>query len=372
LIEHNFTEDHTRKTMYSKLNEVESRYEQVNLSLQRPDIASDQKQYRSLMKELAGLEKVVAVYRDYKKKSQALKTNKELLTSESDQEMRELIREEVKELELDIPRLEEELKILLIPKDPNDDKNIIMEIRAGAGGDEASLFADEMFRSYSHYASALGWKVELISYSPGNVGGAKEIIASISGDSVYSKLKFESGVHRVQRVPKTEAAGRIHTSTITVAIIPEVDEVEVKINLSEVRIDVMRSQGAGGQSVNKTESAVRVTHIPSGIEVKCQEGKSQTSNKEKAFKILFSKLQQIEDDRVRKEASDARLDQIGTGDRSERIRTYNFPQTRITDHRIGLTIHSLNEVMNGAMENLIDPLSAHFQAEALKKQTAQP
>lgn len=356
--------------MFTKLDEVESRYEQVNLSLQRPDIASDQKQYRALMKELADLEKVVTVYREYKQKSKGLKENKDLLGNESDQEMREMIREEINQLEKDIPQLEDQLKILLLPKDPNDDKNILLEIRAGAGGDEASLFGEELFRAYSHYAGTQGWSVELLSFSEGNVGGAKEIVASISGQSVYSKLKYESGVHRVQRVPKTESAGRVHTSTITVAVIPEAEEVDVKLNMNDVRVDVMRASGAGGQSVNRTESAVRLTHLPTNIVVYCQEGKSQTSNKEKAFKVLFSKLQMLEDEKARKEASDQRLEQIGTGDRSERIRTYNFPQTRITDHRIGLTTHALSEVMSGSMENLIDPLTAHFQAEALKKQTS--
>lgn len=355
--------------MFSKLNEVESRYEQINLALQKPDVASDQKQYRKLMKELSDLEKVVSVYREYKTKNASLKENKDMLVSESDNEMREMIKEEIKVLEKEVPEIEQRLKILLIPKDPNDDKNIILEIRAGAGGDEASLFGEELFRGYGHYATAQGWKVEMISWSDGNVGGAKEIIASVSGESVYSKLKYESGVHRVQRVPKTESAGRVHTSTVTVAVIPEADENEVKIDMKDIRIDVMRSSGAGGQSVNRTESAVRVTHYPSGIAVHCQEGKSQTMNKETAFKILYAKLLRLEEERVLKEASDARLEQIGTGDRSERIRTYNFPQTRITDHRIGLTIHQLNEVMNGKFENLIDPLIAHFQAEALKKQT---
>lgn len=356
--------------MFSKLNEVESRYEEVNLALQRPDIASNQTQYRALMKELGNLEKIVIVYRDFKKKSENLKSSKELLTAEQDPEMRELIREEVKELEVALPLLEHQLKIALIPKDPNDDKNIILEIRAGAGGDEASLFADELFRGYMHYASSQGWKVEMLSFAEGNVGGAKEIIASITGDSVYSKLKYESGVHRVQRVPKTEAAGRIHTSTVTVAVIPEVEVTEIKIPMSDVRIETMRSQGSGGQSVNRTESAVRVVHIPTGLDVKCQEGKSQSANRERAFQILYAKLQQIEDEKARKEASDVRLEQIGTGDRSERIRTYNFPQTRITDHRIGLTIHQLDQVMNGSFELLIDPLIANFQAEALKKQTS--
>ncbi|HEX7674679.1 MAG TPA: peptide chain release factor 1 [Bdellovibrio sp.] len=356
--------------MFSKLDEVESRYEEVNMSLQRPDIASNQTQYRALMKELGNLEKIVVVYRDYKKKTENLKASKELLTAEQDPEMREMIREEVKELEAALPELEHQLKILLIPKDPNDDKNIILEIRAGAGGDEAALFADEMFRGYVHYASTQGWKVEMLSFSEGNAGGAKEIIASITGDSVYSKLKYESGVHRVQRVPKTEAAGRIHTSTVTVAVIPEVEVTEIKIPMTDVRIETMRSQGSGGQSVNRTESAVRVVHIPTGIDVKCQEGKSQSANRERAFQILYAKLQQIEDEKARQQASDVRLEQIGTGDRSERIRTYNFPQTRITDHRIGLTIHQLDQVMGGSFELLIDPLVANFQAEALKKQTS--
>lgn len=356
--------------MFSKLAEVESRYEQVNLQLQRPDIASDQKQYRAYMKELADLEKIVVVYRDYKTKTANLKASKELMTAESDNEMRELIREEIKELEAAIPELEQQLKILLIPKDPNDDKNIILEVRAGAGGDEASLFCDELFRAYAHYASTQGWKVEMMSFSEGNVGGAKEVIATISGASVFSKLKFESGVHRVQRVPKTEAAGRIHTSTVTVAVIPEVEISDIKVNMNDLHFETMRSQGSGGQSVNRTESAVRVVHIPTGLDVKCQEGKSQSSNRERAIQILYAKLQQIEDEKNRKQASDARLEQIGTGDRSERIRTYNFPQTRITDHRIGLTIHQLDSVMGGAFELLIDPLVANFQAEALKQQTS--
>jgi peptide chain release factor 1 len=357
--------------MFSKLDEVESRYEEVNMQLQRPDIASDQKKYRAFMKELSDLEKIVGLYRQYKKKKGDLDSNKQMLQTETDEELRDMAKEEIKTLEPEISILEEKLKLSLIPKDPNDDKNIILEIRAGAGGDEASLFADELFRSYVTYASGQGWKVEMNSFSEGNVGGAKEIVASISGESVFSKLKYESGVHRVQRVPKTEAAGRIHTSTITVAVIPEVEEVTIKIRPEDIRTEVMRSSGAGGQSVNKTESAVRVVHIPTGLEVRNQEGKSQTTNKEKALKILAMKLQQLEDDKARQLASDTRLDQIGTGDRSERIRTYNFPQTRITDHRIGLTIHQLPQVMSGSFELLIDPLVAHFQAEALKNQSKQ-
>ena len=355
--------------MFSKLDEVESRYEQVNLTLQRPDIANNQTEYRALMKELSDLEKVVKSYRLYKQKKIDLQGSKEMLTNEQDADLREMAREEVKALESEIESLEQDLKIALLPKDPNDDKNIILEIRAGAGGDEASLFAEELFRAYAHYASKQGWKAEMMSSSDGNVGGFKEVIASISGDKVYSKLKHESGVHRVQRVPATEAQGRVHTSTITVAVIPEVEENEIKVRTEDLRVDVARASGAGGQSVNRTESAVRVTHLPTGLMVHCQQGKSQTANRELAIKILCSRLQAAEDERARKEASDARLSQIGTGDRSERIRTYNFPQTRITDHRIGLTIHQLDEVMGGGLEVLIDPLIAHYQAEALKNQT---
>ncbi len=357
--------------MFSKLSEVESRYEEVNLQLQRPDIASNQNQYRSLMKELATLEKVVVFYREYKKKKQAYDSNVSLLQSEKDPEMRELLKEEIKQLETEIPLMEEELKIILLPKDPNNEKDILIEIRAGTGGDEASLFADELFRAYTHYCQKLGWSVKLLSLSEGNMGGVKEVIASVAGDSVYGRLKFESGVHRVQRVPKTETQGRIHTSTVTVAIIPEQEENEIKIDPKDLRIDVTRSQGAGGQSVNTTDSAVRVTHLPTGIIVFCQEGKSQLGNREQAMKILYAKLAALEEERKRKEASDARLAQIGTGDRSERIRTYNFPQSRITDHRIGLTIHQMDAVMGGSMELLIDPIITHFQAETLKNQTQQ-
>ena len=354
--------------MFSKLDEVESRYEEVNLQLQRPDIASNQTQYRAYMKELSDLEKVVSVYREYKKKKEELDSNKALL-NENDQELREMAKEEIKRLDKEVPALEDRLKILLIPKDPNDDKNIILEIRAGAGGDEASLFAEELFRSYIHYASSQNWKVNILSTSAGNVGGLKEAIASIAGENVYSKLKHESGVHRVQRVPKTETMGRVHTSTITVAVIPEQEITEVKLNMNEIRIDVTRSQGAGGQSVNTTDSAVRATHLPTGIIVFCQQGKSQTANKEIALQILYSKLAALEEEKRMKEASDARLSQIGTGDRSERIRTYNFPQSRITDHRIGFTTHAIGAVMSGDMDIMIEPLTAHFQAEALKQQS---
>ncbi len=356
--------------MFDKLNEVENRYEQIQQSLLEPGIANNQTRYRQLMKELSDLEKIVTVYRDYKRAKAELEDNKEMLGAESDEELREMAKEEISRLEKEITVIEERLKIVLLPKDPNDDKNIILEIRAGAGGDEASLFAMELFRAYTHFASSRGWKVDVMSISDGNVGGYKEAIAEISGDKVYSILKYESGVHRVQRVPKTEASGRIHTSTVTVAVIPEAEETEVKINPNDVRIDVMRASGAGGQSVNRTESAVRLTHMPTGIVVYCQEGKSQHSNRDKAFKILYSRLKNLEEEKARQEASDQRLSQIGTGDRSERIRTYNFPQSRVTDHRIGLTIHSIDSLMNGSFDPVIEPLIAHHQAEALKRSGA--
>lgn len=356
--------------MFDKLAEVESRFNHVEQLLQRPGITDDQSNYRKLMKELSDLKEIVDAYRDYKKTKKELADNKEMLGQEHDSDLRQMIKDEVSQQEEHLSLLEEALKILLLPKDPNDDKNIILEIRAGAGGDEAALFARELFRAYSLYAAEKGWKCELISISEGSVGGYKEVIASITGDKVFSKMKYESGVHRVQRVPATEASGRIHTSTVTVAVLPEAEEVDVKINQNDLKIETTRASGAGGQSVNRTDSAVRVTHLPTGIIVYCQEGKSQHSNRERAMTILFSRLKAIEDEKARKEASDARLAQIGTGDRSERIRTYNFPQSRITDHRIGLTTHAIGEVMNGHLDGLIEPLITHFQAELLKQQTS--
>src|SRR3984957_3162184 len=309
--------------MFEKLTEVEKRFEQLQQSLMEPGVANNQERYRGMMKELSDLEKIVSVFRDFKKTRSELDGNKEILAAENDEEMRAMAKEEIVALEGRKTKLEEDLKILLLPKDPNDDKNIIMEIRAGAGGDEASLFAQELYRAYAYFAGQQGWKVEPMSISEGNVGGYKEVIATVTGEKVYSLLKWESGVHRVQRVPKTEAQGRVHTSTITVAIIPEAEETEVKIEAKDLRIDVMRSGGAGGQWVNKTESAVRITHLPTNTVVYCQEGKSQHANREQAMKVLYSRLKQMEDDKATKQASDARLAQIGTGDRSERIRTYN-------------------------------------------------
>jgi peptide chain release factor 1 len=355
--------------MFKKLDEVETRFEYVQQQLSRPGVTDDQKAYKALMKDLSDLEKVVLVYREFKKVDNEIRSNKDLIANEKDEEIRQMAKDELPPLQAEKNILEERLKISLLPKDPNDDKNVILEIRAGAGGDEASLFAEQLFKAYGHYSSKLKWNMELLSLSAGNQGGVKEIIATISGDRVYSNLKFESGVHRVQRVPKTESQGRVHTSTVTVAVIPEAVEIEVKIKPNDLRIDVYRSSGNGGQSVNTTDSAVRVTHLPSGLVVTCQDGKSQLSNKDKALKVLYSRLQALEDEKVQREASDARLSQIGTGDRSERIRTYNFPQTRITDHRIGLTTHALSEVMSGEFNVLIDPLIAHHQTEALKHQT---
>ena len=353
--------------MFEKLGEVEKKYESLCHQLQNPGIANDQNKFRQLMKEQADLEKVVIIYRQYKKLKQTIEDNKQMLSEEKDEELREMAKEELSEAESMIGQVEQDLKICLLPKDPNDEKNIILEIRAGAGGDEASLFAEELFTAYTHYASSLKFKTELLAFSAGNVGGAKEIVAMITGDRVFSRLKYESGVHRVQRVPKTESQGRVHTSTVTVAVIPEAEDVEVKIDAKDIRIDVMRASGSGGQHVNTTDSAVRVTHHPSGIVVYCQEGKSQHANKDRAMKVLMSRLKAAEEDRAIKEASDARLSQIGTGDRSERIRTYNFPQTRITDHRIGLTLHSLDDVMKGNMGQIIEPVGAYYQAEALKQ-----
>lgn len=356
--------------MFDRLEAVEQRYEQIQHDLQNPSVASDQVRYRSLMKESSDLATVVNLYRQYRKIKQDREGAIELLSSgESDPTMKEMAKEELSQLDAELEEKEEALKIAILPKDPNDDKNVIVEIRPGAGGDEAALFTDELFRAYSLYAAKNGWKVDIMSRSDGNVGGAKEVIASIEGDKVYSRLKHESGVHRVQRVPKTETQGRVHTSTVTVAVLPEAEEVDVKINANDLKIDVYRSSGAGGQSVNTTDSAVRITHLPTGTVVTCQDERSQLKNKGKAMKILLSRLKAVEDEKAVKNASEARLAQIGTGDRSERIRTYNFPQSRVTDHRIGLTVHQVEDVMKGEMQILIDPLIAYHQAELLKAES---
>lgn len=355
--------------MFDRLESVEQRYQQVQHDLENPTVASDQKRYRTLMKEVSDLGPIVELYRRFRKMKADREDAREMINSETDPTMKEMAKEELAQLEKDLVITEEELKIAILPKDPNDDKNIILEIRPGAGGDEAALFTDELFRAYALYASNQGWKVDIMSRTEGNVGGAKEVIASIEGDKVFSRLKHESGVHRVQRVPKTETQGRVHTSTVTVAVLPEAEEVDVKINPNDLQIDVYRSSGAGGQSVNTTDSAVRITHLPTGTVVTCQDERSQLKNKAKAMKVLYSRMKAVEDEKMVKNASDARLSQIGTGDRSERIRTYNFPQSRVTDHRIGLTVHQLDDVMKGSMQILVDPLIAHHQAELMKTET---
>lgn len=354
--------------MFKKLDEVEKKFEQLAVDLQNPEVSQNQGLYRSMMQEYSDLEEIIGVYRTYKNHLKSLADNKELLATESDEDLRDLIKQEIPQLENGIEELSSQLTLLLLPKDPRDDKDVILEIRAGAGGDEAGLFAEELFRSYSIFSQSQGWKIQLLSTAEGNAGGFKEVIASISGDRVFSKLKFESGVHRVQRVPKTETQGRVHTSTITVAIIPEADEIDVKINPADVRVDTMRASGAGGQHINTTDSAVRLTHIPTGVVVSCQQERSQLKNKDKAFKILMSRLLDLEHQKMIDEASKDRLAQIGTGDRSERIRTYNFPQSRVTDHRIGFTTHALSGIMEGEMSIIIDPVIAHFQSEAIQRE----
>lgn len=356
--------------MFSKLEEVERRFESLEHRLGDPDLANKPQEFRELSKEHASLMELVQSFRLYKKITTEIDSNKELL-EEKDASLREMAREELTRLNSERVALEDKLKILLLPKDPNDDKNILFEIRAGAGGDEAALFVGELFRMYQKYCDTIGWRVEIMSATATGIGGFKEIIGMVTGDKVFSRLKYEGGVHRVQRVPKTEAQGRIHTSTVTVAVLPEAEEVDVAINPVDLRVDVFRSGGAGGQGVNTTDSAVRLTHLPSGLVVVCQDERSQLKNKDKAMKILRSRLLDLEQAKAAKEHADARRSMVGTGDRSERIRTYNFPQSRLTDHRIGLTIHNLPEVMEGKVGEIIDALVTHYQAELLKQQTQQ-
>jgi peptide chain release factor 1 len=352
--------------MFAKLNEVEARYEELTRLLADPDLYHNQSRFAALNKERVEIETVVETYRRYKKTVAHRDGARHLLEAETDPEMRELAKAELDPLEAEIEKLAQELKLLLLPKDPYDDKNILLEIRAGTGGEEAALFAGDLFRMYSRYAEAVPWKMEVLSAHETGLGGFKEIICAVNGRGVYSRLKYESGVHRVQRVPETEAQGRVHTSAVTVAVLPEPDEVEVSIPEKELRIDVFRSSGPGGQHVNKTESAVRITHLPTGLVVSCQDEKSQHKNKAKAMVILKARLL----DKMRAEQaatlSAERKQQVGTGDRSERIRTYNFPQNRLTDHRINLTVYSLDRILEGQLDQVIDPLVAHFQAEALK------
>ncbi|MBI5420250.1 MAG: peptide chain release factor 1 [Deltaproteobacteria bacterium] len=352
--------------MWDKLENVQERVAELERLFSATAGAGNPREIQRVGRELAELRPLAESYARYRKIAQELEENKVLLTTEKDPEMRALARDEIARLTEEQERLAGEIRILLLPKDPNDDKNILIEIRAGAGGEEAALFATELFRGYSMYAGLKGWKVEVLSHNETGLGGTKEVIAMIEGKGAYSRLKYESGVHRVQRVPATESGGRIHTSTVTVAVMPEAEEVDVQINPDDLRIDVFRSSGPGGQSVNTTDSAVRITHVPTGLVVQCQDEKSQLKNKSKALKILRSRLYEAEMEKQRAGRADLRRSQVGTGDRSERIRTYNFPQNRVTDHRIGLTVHQLAQVLNGGFEPFIDALIAHAQVEALK------
>lgn len=353
--------------MFDKLEDLVNRYEDITAELNRPDVVNDQKRFRSLMKEQNNLGPIVAAYNEYKGCKQNIDDSLAILSEESDEELKELAKEELGDSKKRMEELEGELKILLLPKDPNDDKDIIVEIRAGAGGDEAALFAAELFRMYAHYAEARRWKVDVINVDETGIGGMKEVEFMVKGQGAYSVLKYESGVHRVQRVPETESGGRIHTSTASVAVMPEAEEVEITIDEKDIRIDVMRASGNGGQCVNTTDSAVRLTHYPSGIVVYSQTEKSQIQNKDKAFAILRAKLYDLECQKAHDAEADARRSQIGTGDRSEKIRTYNFPQGRVTDHRIGLTLYKLDKVMDGDIQEIIDACIAADQAAKLAK-----
>jgi peptide chain release factor 1 len=352
--------------LWDKLKTVSARFDELERQMTDPSVVGNNREMQRVGRELAELRVVRDAYDRYRKMSRELAENQELLESEKDADMRAMAREELSRLTSELERLTAEVRLLLLPRDPNDEKNILIEIRAGAGGGEAALFAAELFRAYSMYAGLKGWKVEVLSHSETGLGGTKEVIAMVEGKGAYSRLKYESGVHRVQRVPATEAGGRIHTSTVTVAVMPEAEEVDVQINPDELRIDVFRSSGPGGQSVNTTDSAVRITHVPSGLVVQCQDEKSQLKNKSKALKILRSRLYDAEMAKQQAGRADLRRSQVGTGDRSERIRTYNFPQSRVTDHRIGFTVHQLSQVLNGGFDPVIDALIANAQVEALK------
>ena len=351
--------------MFDKLEDLLIRLEEILSELQEPDVASDPNRFRKLMKEQSELTPIVEAYKEYKACKQNIEESLELLNEESDEDMRELAKEELNESKARVEELEHELKILLLPKDPNDDKNVVVEIRAGAGGDEAALFAAEIYRMYLHYAESKRWKVELVECEEIGIGGMKNVTFMIDGQGAYSMMKYESGVHRVQRVPETESGGRIHTSTITVAVMPEAEDVDVHIDEKDIRIDVMRASGNGGQCVNTTDSAVRLTHYPTGIVIYSQTEKSQLQNKEKAFALLRAKLYDLECQKQHDAEAEARKSQIGTGDRSEKIRTYNFPQGRVTDHRIGLTLYKLDKIMNGDIQEIIDACIAADQAKKL-------
>lgn len=352
--------------MFDKLDFTLDKYVELSEKVSDPDVIADQPTWQKYMKEMGEMEPIVKEYKHYKEMKQELEDSKEIFEMEDDEELRELAREEIKELEAGIEKSEADLKVLLLPKDPNDDKNVILEVRAGTGGDEAALFGGDLMRMYLRYAERRRWKTEIIDVSDTGIGGVKEAVIMIKGKGAYSRLKFESGVHRVQRVPETESSGRIHTSAASIAVLPEVDDVEVKIDPNDVRVDVYRASGNGGQCVNTTDSAVRLTHIPTGLVVTCQDEKSQIKNKDKAFKVLKARLYDLMLQEQNDKISAERRSQVGSGDRSERIRTYNFPQGRITDHRINLTIYKLENFLDGDLDEVIDALITHDQAEKMK------